>query len=102
MVRALNIQDALSALKDAMRAEIRAELRAEVRAELLSEMRADDIALGKRLINKRQVWLKLGRSEDSLDDLRRLDRSFPAPHPDRTSRRLMWREADVDAWIDRT
>lgn len=79
-------------------ANLREKVKAEVRAELEAEINRQRVALGKRLLTKRAVWEKLAISEDTLDQLRREDCSFPKPK--RVGNRLQWREHEIDRYID--
>lgn len=86
-------------LEATIEANLRSKVWADVRAEVLAEISRERAALGVRLITKRTVWEKLGISEDTLDELRREDPTFPKPKAVRG--RLQWREHDVDEWIER-
>lgn len=93
------MDSATEAFKAVIETNLRAKVRAELRAEIEAEINAERVALGKRLISKQTVWLKLGISEDTLDQLRRTDPNFPKPKKI-AKRALHWREHEIDGYID--
>ena len=57
------------------------------------------VALGKRLLTKRQVWEKLGWSQATLDRQRRADKRFPKAReliPDKPQ----WLEDEIDDYMN--